>query len=61
MALGDDHLYDFGVDYVGKQFRPGWSVEYKDYIYRVEATGMSAQQSNAAVDFNATRLYREGY
>lgn len=60
-ALGDDHFYDFGVDYVGKQFRPGWSVEYKDYIYRVETTGRSGQQSNAALEFNATRLYRGGY
>jgi hypothetical protein len=60
-ALGDDHLYDFGVDFAGKRFRPGWSVEYKDYIYRVEAAGRSAQLSNAELDFNATRLYREGY
>jgi Tfp pilus assembly protein PilX len=60
-ALSDDHLYDYSVGYVGKQFRPGWSVEYKDYIYRVDAQGKSAQQSKAAVDFNGTRLYREGY
>lgn len=60
-ALADDHLYDFDVQYVRKQFRPGWSVEYKDYVYRVEATGNSAQNANAVIDLNATRLYREGY
>jgi len=60
-ALSSDHRYDFSVEYVGKRFRPGWSVEYKDYVYSVDAQGRSAQQSQAAVDFNGTRLYREGY
>lgn len=61
VVLSNDHLYEFDVAYVGKQFRPGWSVEYKDYIYRVQATGASSQQSQAALEVNATRLYREGY
>jgi hypothetical protein len=61
IALGDDHLYDFGVDYVGKRFRPGYSTDCKDYIYRIEAVGKSARQSNAELEFNATRMYREGY
>ena len=60
-TLNADHLYEFDVVYVTKQFRPGWSVEYRDFIYRVEASGTSAQQSNAALEVNATRLYREGY
>lgn len=59
--LSTDHHYEFEVEYVGKQHRPGWSVEYKDYMYRVEADGTSAQQSQAALQVNATRLYREGY
>jgi Tfp pilus assembly protein PilX len=59
--LSADHRYEFDVEYLGKQHRPGWSVEYKDYMYRVEATGTSAQQSQAALEVNATRLYREGY
>lgn len=61
IALSADHRYEFEVEYLGKQHRPGWSVEYKDYIYRVEASGTSAQQSQAALQVNATRLYREGY
>ncbi len=60
-ALADDHLYDYGVHYLGKRFRPGYSTDCKDYIYLVDATGRSARQSNAELEFNATRLYREGY
>jgi Tfp pilus assembly protein PilX len=61
VALSTDHRYTFDVRYVRRQYRPGWSVEYKDYVYRVEAQGTSAQQSQAALEANATRLYREGY
>jgi Tfp pilus assembly protein PilX len=57
---GDIH-YTFNVQYRTKQFRPGWSTEYKDYVYRVQTTGSSVRQSQAAVDANVTRLYREGY
>ena len=60
-TLASDHQYRFNVRYVTKKFRPGWSVEYKDYQYVVEATGASAQQSQAAVNVNAARLFREGY
>lgn len=59
--IATDHRYEYNVRYVTKQFRPGWSVEYKDYTYTVSTTGTSAQQSQAALDVNATRLYREGY
>jgi Tfp pilus assembly protein PilX len=61
VVLTADHSYQFGVKYVTMQYRPGWSVEYKDYIYRVEASGTSVQQSQAALQVNAMRLYREGY
>lgn len=60
-ALATDHRYDFDVRYVRKQYRPGYPVEFKDYVYQVAASGTSAQQSDAAVELNATRLYREGY
>jgi Tfp pilus assembly protein PilX len=61
ITLSPDHRYEYEVQYIGKRHRPGWSIEYKDYIYRVEAVGTSAQQSQAALEVNATRLYREGY
>lgn len=61
VALSGDRSYSFDVKYVSRQYRPGWSVEYKDYTYVVEASGTSAQQSQAALKVNASRLYREGY
>lgn len=60
-ALADEDRYKYDVKYVRKRFRPGWSVEYKDYEYLVEARGASAQQTEAAVELGATRLFREGY
>jgi Tfp pilus assembly protein PilX len=60
-ALSNDHLYKYDVRFVRKKFRPGWSVEYKDYEYLVEASGVSAQQAESAVELGATRLFREGY
>ena len=60
-TLTKDHLYQYSVRYVTRRFRPGFSVEYKDYVYVVAASGTSAQQSQAALEVNATRLYKEGY
>lgn len=60
-ALTNDHRYRYDVTYIRKRFRPGWSVDYKDYEYTVDARGTSAQQSEAAVQVTATRLYHEGY
>jgi Tfp pilus assembly protein PilX len=60
-ALAAQHSYRYDVQYVTKKFRPGWSVEYKDYEYTVQAKGASAGQSEASVEVKATRLFREGY
>jgi len=60
-SLPNNSRYLFNIQYVGKQYRAGWSSEYKDYVYRISANGASAQQSQAAVTVDATRLYREGY
>ncbi len=57
----NSNSYKFDVTYVRKRYRPGWSVEFKDYEYRVDALGASAQAAEAAVELKATRLYREGY
>lgn len=53
--------YRFDVEFVRKRYRAGWSVEYKDYEYHVDAIGASAQQSASNIEVRATRLYREGY
>lgn len=60
-SIGENAGYRFDVQYVRKRYRAGWSTEYKDYEYRVDATGQSAQQAAANVRVGATRLYREGY
>jgi Tfp pilus assembly protein PilX len=60
-TLASSNRYKYDVTYVGKRYRPGWSVEFKDYEYRVDASGASAQQSQSAIEVKATRLYREGY
>lgn len=59
--LSADHGYKYDVKFERKRFRPGWSVEYKDYEYTVEASGVSTQQAESAVELGAARLFREGY
>lgn len=60
-TIGENNGYQFNVQYVRKRYRAGWSTEYKDYEYRVDAVGQSAQDASANVRVGATRLYREGY
>ena len=59
--LRDENKYKYDVRFARKRFRPGWSVEYMDYEYVVDADGTSAQESEAAVELRALRLFREGY
>lgn len=60
-TISTDHLYQYDVKFIRKKFRPGWSVEYKDYEYTVEARGASAQQAESAIELGATRVFKEGY
>jgi hypothetical protein len=60
-AIDAQSGYKFDVSYIRKRYRPGWSVEYKDYEYKVDASGQSSPQAAAAIELHATRLYREGY
>lgn len=60
-ALSTNNQYKYDIQYVRKQIRPGWSVEYKDYQYRVTATGASAQTAESSIEVGASRLFREGY
>ena len=60
-TLANNNRYKFDVRYVRRRYRPGFSVEYKDYEYRVDAVGASAQQSLSNVELQATHLYKEGY
>jgi len=60
-SLYGSNNYRYDITYRGKQWRPGWGIEYKDFQYEIEADGESASNSEAAVELNALRLYREGY
>lgn len=60
-SLSDDNRYKYDVRYVRTRFRPGWSLEYRNYEYVVEASGASAQQAESAVELGATRTFKEGY
>lgn len=61
VPLSTGHNYKYDIRYVTKRFRAGWSLEYRDYEYLVTAAGSSVQQADAAVEVDATRLYKEGY
>jgi hypothetical protein len=59
--LGHNHKYDFDVQYVRKRLRPGWSHEYKDFDYTVEAQGESVNKSTSELELRTSRLFKEGY
>ena len=60
-TIGATGRYRYDITYTGKQYRPGWSVEYKDYEYGVAASGQSTPTAASSVQLSASRLYREGY
>ena len=54
-------VYDFDAFYVRKRPKPGWSVNYLDYDYRVSSSGRAAAKGRSDVDLVASRLFKEGY
>ena len=60
-TLSDQNRYKFDVRFIRRTHRPGWSLEYKDYEYRVDAVGAAALAAESQIELGATRLYREGY
>ena len=59
--LSGDHDYKYDIQFLRKRIRPGWSLEYKDFEYLVDADGASVQDGEAEVEIQALRLYKEGY
>jgi Tfp pilus assembly protein PilX len=53
--------YDYDCRYTRKRPRPGWSVEYLDYDYRVMTNGEAAAGGRSDLELVASRLFREGY
>lgn len=64
-SLASDHQYRFNVKYVkvlrhSVGYAAGSNVGFNDYLYVVDATGASAQQSQATVNVNVVRRFRNG-
>lgn len=65
-TLGTSDTYRFDVEpppYPSprKRYRSGWTREWVDYEFRVQASGASARQSQADIELGATKLFRRGY
>jgi len=42
-------------------FRPGWSHDFRDFDFTINSDGASAQQSEASIEVQASRLFHVGY
>lgn len=60
-SLADEELYKYGITFIRKRVRPGWSLEYKDFEYRIEAQGASVAESQSEIELQTRRLFKEGY
>lgn len=59
--LSTGHSYKYDVRWMSKQQASGWGKGYFNNEYLISAAGASVQQADAAVEVDATRLYKEGY
>jgi Tfp pilus assembly protein PilX len=53
--------YNNDVTYIRKRMRPGWDITFKDFEYTIDSNGSSVAQSQAEVEVQALRLFKEGY
>ena len=60
-AILNSQLFEFDCFYVKKSPRPGWGVEFMDYDYRVNSTGMASSKGESEIQMVASRLFKEGY
>ncbi|HKW15503.1 MAG TPA: hypothetical protein VJS69_13540 [Candidatus Krumholzibacteria bacterium] len=57
----ENNMFKYDATYDRVHFRPGWSKEYRDFDYTVNANGASAQTSSAQVEVQVSRLYKVEY
>jgi hypothetical protein len=57
----EENKYKYDIEFDRVRFRPGWSREYLDFDYTIDAEGASAQESSAEVEVQASRLFKQGY
>lgn len=60
-SLAYDSKYKYGVVYERKRLRPGWSTNYKDFEYSITSDGATIRKSEAQIEVDAMRLFKEGY
>lgn len=58
-VTGEDNRYKYDVTFIGRRPRPGYQKEYSDYTFRVNSTGASSHESEAAIEVRADRLLRD--
>lgn len=53
--------FDTETQYLRRRPKPGWSLQFVDYDFRVHSSGRASTQGRSDVDMIASRLFREGY
>jgi hypothetical protein len=59
--IGETQSYDYRCNYLDKQPKPGWGIEFLDYRYGLRSMGEASGDGRSAVRVVAGRLFREGY
>jgi Tfp pilus assembly protein PilX len=58
-STGENNRYKYDITFDRRRFRPGWTIEYKDYDFTVDTQGASAQESETDIEVQASRLFRD--
>ncbi|MDX2474783.1 MAG: hypothetical protein QNL91_13870 [Candidatus Krumholzibacteria bacterium] len=60
-VLEGSQTYEYNTNFLRKQPKPGWGMDYLDYDYRIGSRGSASREGQSGVDVVVSRLYREGY
>jgi Tfp pilus assembly protein PilX len=60
-VLEGSQSYEYNTNFLRKQLKPGWGMDYLDYDYRIGSRGSASRQGKSGVNVVVSRLYREGY
>jgi len=57
----ENNMYKYDATFNRAHFRPGWSKEYMDFDYTVDADGSSSVQSSSQIEVQVSRLFKVEY
>ena len=57
----ENNMYKYDATYDRVRFRPGWSKDYRDFDYTVDADGSSSLQSSSQIEVQVSRLFKVEY